>query len=164
MPQVRPPCKEAVTEHQKSSLAELPNRRKYSLYEDINLYNRTRYFEISTYPITKKAEDDMELISDLITWGEMYRHVYDPGTYHCARCLNLVYDNKDKWNGPCVWPSFRRPANAETSLQYDEVAPYNKYTITVKEVYCQKCLLFIGHAFDDGIVKGDKHPEAQWRH
>lgn len=159
----RSPYVEAVTDLQKSSLAELHQRKKYALYENITLENRTNYFHISTYPVTKKAEDDMELISDIVSWGEMYRHVYEAGIYHCARCDNELYAATDKWNGPCVWPSFRKAYN-EKSLHSDIVFPYNKYTVEVRELYCSHCQLFIGHAFEDGIVKGDSHPEARWRH
>ena len=43
------------------------------------------------------------------------------------------------------------------------VTDYNNYSVTVKEVYCKKCNLFIGHAFEDGKAKGDVHPNAHWR-
>lgn len=62
-----------------------------------------------------------------------------------------------------MWPSFRKPASA-TSLSTTEVSPYNNYTCVVKEVYCGQCELFIGHQFEDGVSKGDTHPEAHWRH
>ncbi len=51
---------------------ELEKLKKYSKYEDITLDNRENYFLISCRPITKKAEDDMELVSDIVTWGEKY--------------------------------------------------------------------------------------------
>ena len=41
---------------------------------------------------------------------------------------------------------------------------YNQYTCAVKELYCKKCRLFLGHAFEDGATTGDTHPEARWRH
>jgi len=44
------------------------------------------------------------------------------------------------------------------------VKPYNNYSVTVKEVYCGNCDLFIGHQFEDAKDKGDKHPNAHWRH
>lgn len=160
----RPPFVDAVTDLQKSSIAELHQRKKYALYESITLENRTNYFLVSTYPITKKAEDDMELLSDLVSWGEMYRHIYDNGMYHCARCDNELYSSADKWNGPCVWPSFRQACHGDKSLLSEVVFPYNKYTVEVRELYCARCQLFVGHAFEDGVAKGDAHAEARWRH
>jgi peptide-methionine (R)-S-oxide reductase len=163
----RPPSVDAVTDTQKASIAELHQRKKYALYELITPENRLNYFRISTYPITKKAEDDMELLSDIVSWGEMYRHMYDVGTYHCARCDHTLYSSADKWDGPCVWPSFRKAACVDdnnVSLLSDVVFPYNKYTLEVRELYCARCQLFVGHAFEDGIAKGDRHPEARWRH
>lgn len=197
----RPPFKEAVTSQQRQSIAEFTRRKKYALYENVTLENRSTYFNVSTYPITKKAEDDMELLSDIVTWGEIYRYEFRSGKYKCARCLQVLYSSDDKWNGPCVWPSFRsgidpnkgelemqgsmasngiRVSNQNdhtnvanphvngipppSSLLLEDVYPYNNYTVTVQEVYCGFCRLFIGHAFEDGPAKGDNHSNARWRH
>ena len=162
------PYKVAETKSQKDSLAELPLAKKYALYEEISEENLHNYHRISCRPITVTAENDMELVSDIVTWGERYRHHWESGIYHCSRCLAPLYSSEDKWNGPCVWPSFRKPVTNDSNESYTAnalVYPYNSYTTTVvKEVYCGKCDLFIGHCFDDGKVKGDSHPEALWRH
>jgi peptide-methionine (R)-S-oxide reductase len=167
-------------ELQKQSICELPVRKKFALYEDITLEDRRNYFRVSTFPITKQAEDDMEMISDLITWGELYKHESRPGVFCCAQCLTALYHSADKWDGPCVWPSFRSGISEEygephgedalnmnissSPLLLVEVSSYNNYTVTVMEIYCNRCKLFIGHAFEDGVAKGDKHPLARWRH
>ncbi len=138
--------------------------------------------------------------------GEQWRHWWAPGRYACARCDHTLYSSDDKWDGPCIWPSFRRgavdtddgddgggdndgaagesakdkgpPTSTEggdveppsrvpsrsTSLLTRRVLAYNKYTCRVFEVYCGGCLLFLGHKFEDGAAKGDKHPQARWRH
>jgi hypothetical protein len=160
---IHPPASIAKSVYQKRSLAELSLMRKYRHYEDISVDDRTNYFNISCRPITKKAEDDMELVSDIITWGEMYLHHWEKGTYRCARCSIALYSSEDKWVGPCVWPSFRKPID-DDAISATEVFPYNRYTVTVKEVYCSKCDLFLGHQFEDGALKGDRHPNARWRH
>ena len=145
------------------SLAELPKWKKYALYEVISEENRENYHKISCYPITNVAEDDMELVSDIVTWGEIYLHHWERGLYHCSRCDNLVYSSADKWKGPCVWPSFRQP-HGEDAIATRVVFPYNSYLCVVNEVYCGKCFLFLGHQFEDGRDKGDTHEEAHWRH
>lgn len=121
------------------------------------------YHQLSCVPITKKAEDDMELLSDLYTWGERYLHHWEDGIYICSRCHNPLYSSVDKYKGPCVWPSFRKGIDNSRALYTREVFPYNNYTVTVMEVYCGKCKLFIGHQFEDAKDKGDTHPEAHWR-
>lgn len=161
--QIFPPALFAKSENQKKSLAELPKPRKYCKYNDITTDNRKNYHDISCRPITKTAEDDMELVSDIITWGELYLHHWDVGIYKCSRCFQPLYHSRDKWKGPCVWPSFRKPIE-EGAISTTIVYPYNNYTVTVSEVYCGKCDLFIGHQFEDGRLKGDSHPEARWRH
>ena len=152
----------AVTDMQKNSLAELKETYKYALYEDVTTENRENYFQVSVKPITKTAEDDMELLSDIVTWGEEFRYHWKTGVYKCAQCSIDLFHSNDKWEGPCVWPSFRKPINDE-NVELPVVTNYNNYSVTVKEVYCKKCNLFIGHAFEDGKKKGDTHPNAHWR-
>jgi peptide-methionine (R)-S-oxide reductase len=109
------------------------------------------------------AEDDMELLSDIVTWGEMYLNHWEDGVYTCSRCHKYLYHSRDKFIGPCVWPSFRSPVT-EDAISTRVVYPYNNYEVTVMEVYCNNCNLFIGHQFEDGVEKGDAHADAHWRH
>lgn len=158
-----PPATLATTEFQLGSIAELTKSRRYRLYEEITESNLENYHKISVRPITKCAEDDMELVSDIITWGERYLHNWKNGTYKCSRCRTPLYSSNDKYHGPCVWPSFRKPIT-ELAISKSRVHPYNKYTVAVDEVYCGTCDLFLGHRFEDARAKGDTHPEAHWRH
>lgn len=160
-----PPVKRALmasTPEQFASLAEQKTCIKYARYADLTLSNRDPYFRVSCKPITVKAEDDMEMLSDIVTWGEEFKDFFEPGTYRCARCGTEIYSSEDKWKGPCVWPSFRKALHNGTA--FVDVVDYNKYECRVSEVYCKNCDLFIGHRFEDGIDKGDSHPEARWRH
>lgn len=157
------PAEIAVTEDQRKSISELSLIRRYSLFESVTEDDRENYFKTSCRPITKKAENDMELLSDIVTWGEKYLHHWDIGIYKCSRCLTPLYSSKDKYVGPCVWPSFRKPVELD-SLSTTEVIGYNNYKVTVKEVYCGKCDLFIGHQFADAKEKGDTYIHALWRH
>jgi len=201
------PAVAAVSKSQKDSLANLPQKQKYAIYEegygiteDILTRGLDIYHRVSCRPITQTAEDDMEILSDIYgeEWGEKYLHHWLQGSYHCSRCKAELFSSADKWKGPCRWPSFRRPiaatgtdADAGTSTDTSppapsipaavaavsipavpsstvdqvEVYPYNKYTVTVKEIYCNSCDLFIGHGFHDGFDKGDTHSHATgWRY
>ncbi|GBG32916.1 Methionine-R-sulfoxide reductase B1 [Hondaea fermentalgiana] len=139
-----------------------PSWRRHALYEEVTLENREVYFGISARPLTKRVEDDMELVSDVVS-HEGFRDFWASGTYTCARCDAALYSSKDKFRGPCVWPSFRREAHGDALIRV-KVDGYNGYTCAVFEVYCAGCELFLGHAFEDGKQKGDLHPDAQWRH
>jgi peptide-methionine (R)-S-oxide reductase len=162
---------------QQNSLAELPESKKYPLYERVTEDNLDNYHKISCRPITVDAEEDMELVSDLLEpGGERYLHNWEIGIYHCSRCKHPLYNSEDKYHGPCVWPSFRRAistvegegrhAHSVSHISTAQVYPYNNYprSVTVKEVYCAKCDLFIGHQFDDAKEKGDTSLDAKWRH
>lgn len=160
-----PPARFATNPSQLASIAELPKQTKYAIYERIFIEENLKYYhDISCRPITKKAEDDMELVSDIVTWGERYLHHFEKGVYVCSRCSNPLYSSEDKYKGPCIWPSFRKAISENSNaISMTKVYPYNKYTVAVKELYCGKCDLFIGHQFEDGREKGDTHPEARYR-
>mmetsp|Transcript_14384 Transcript_14384/g.25767 ORF Transcript_14384/g.25767 Transcript_14384/m.25767 type:complete len:173 (-) Transcript_14384:397-915(-) len=140
-----------------------PQWRRWARYEDVSLECRENYFAISTRPLTPEKEDDLELVSGVVS-GEDMREMWDEGVFECARCHNTLYKSQDKWAGPCIWPSFRAPADPDNSLLYVPVEGYNSYNCIVEEVYCKRCELFLGHSFEDGVAKGDKHPDARWRH
>jgi peptide-methionine (R)-S-oxide reductase len=153
----------ASSDGQMNSIAELPLSKRSALYECISLEDRTNYFKISCRPITKRAEDDMEMLSDLVTWGERFLHHWEHGVYACAQCGVEAYSSADKWTGPCTWPSWRVPISPE-SISAVEVAVYGDYKCTVKEIYCRRCDLFLGHMFEDARDQGDCHADARWRH
>lgn len=104
----------------------------------------------------------MEMLSDLATWGERFLHHWEEGTYVCARCNQALYHSRDKWSGPCIWPSWRRGLVGAVSEA--PLLSYNSYTCNVSELYCGRCDLFLGHKFDDARYHGDTHPNARWRH
>ena len=144
------------------SISGLPGQKKYALYNEVSLESRDDDHNVSCRPISTIAEGDMELLSDIVTWGELYLHHFEQGAYACSRCENILYFSDDKFRGPCRWPSFRKSACIE-SLIMDPISSYNGYTVEVNEIYCKQCLLFIGHSFRDGNCY-DKHIEAEWRH
>lgn len=149
--------------NQCKSIALCPRQQKYALYESITEDNLENYHRISCRPITKVVEDDMELVSDIVTWGERYLHCFKPGLYVCSRCRLPLYSSADKYPGPCRWPSFRECISTQ-NIAYSRVCQYNGYTVAVDEIYCNGCELFIGHRFEDAREKGDSHPNAHWRH
>ena len=145
--------------------AKLSTAEKEVLQRSITLADRSAYFALSTCPISHAAEQRMEQVSSLVT-AEAYAKLFELGVYRCAKCGDTLYDHTSKFVGPCLWPSFRAPHHPTKSLHCIDVTPgaYNQYTCAVKELYCKKCTLFLGHAFEDGATTGDTHPEARWRH
>ena len=163
----------------KGSIAFLPARIKHVMYEEFcsqdfqsENIDYSVYFavargtggKINSTRLDTRVEDDLELLSDLSTWGERYRYHFpeEEGVYVCSRCSRSLYPATSKWAGPCVWPSFRQ--EVANSLSFVRIDGYNSYTCAVDELYCSECDLFIGHRFDDGPLKGDSHPDARWRH
>mmetsp|Transcript_38829 Transcript_38829/g.57052 ORF Transcript_38829/g.57052 Transcript_38829/m.57052 type:complete len:130 (+) Transcript_38829:146-535(+) len=84
--------------------------------------------------------------TSLVVTNEHLATEWSSGMYACSACSNRLYSSDSKFEGPCLWPSFRCSAGCETH-----------------EIYCKQCELFVGHAFDDG-KETDTHPDAKWRH
>jgi len=159
------PASEATTDSQRASLAEGTwSLRRLAQYESAG-EDRSVYHRVSCRPITVRAEADMELLSDVFTQGEEFLHHWAAGSYECSRCGSALFSSADKWRGPCVWPSFRRPS-CTTAVDLIEVSGYNAYhaDVCVQEAYCAGCDLFLGHGFEDGLAKGDEPALATgWR-
>eukprot|EP00045_Choanoeca_perplexa_P016945 m.235666 g.235666 ORF g.235666 m.235666 type:complete len:187 (-) comp17407_c0_seq5:487-1047(-) len=129
-----------------------------------SLENRQAYFDLCSYPITKEIEDAMEQMSLVVTKEHYGNSHTSTGSFSCARCQALLYDSSAKFNGPCIWPSFRAGAQHDSTLCFNRVETYNNYTCPVFEIYCDGCKLFLGHRFEDGRSQGDEHVDARWRH
>lgn len=114
----------------------------------------------------KELEDRIEALSAAAgpKGEEEFLTHWAEGTYCCARCARPLYASASKWAGPCAWPSFRA-ALGKDAVEERSVQGYNDYTCSVREVYCNACHLFIGHAFEDARAKGDSGPNCTgWRH
>ena len=92
------------------------------------------YFEVSCKPITVKAEDDMEMLSDLVTWGEQFTDFFEPGLYR-ARCGTGIYSTRI--SGKVLRLAFLRKAVQKDSRSqtatFIDVAGYNQYQCRVSE-------------------------------
>jgi len=70
-----------------------------------------------------------------------------PGTFHCTCCGAELFDQTDKFDAGCGWPSFTRPVN--------ETAPVGEsldlsHGMRRTEVHCTECGAHLGHVFPDG--------------
>eukprot|EP00040_Diaphanoeca_grandis_P043234 m.267370 g.267370 ORF g.267370 m.267370 type:complete len:216 (+) comp72690_c0_seq1:211-858(+) len=133
------------------------------IQSSITMDKREKFFELNEYPITHDIEQKMEQISSIVTKERLATN-WKEGHYHCSRCDNVLYHSSSKFEGPCMWPSFRIPKNEESlATRLVPCGAYNHYTCEVFEIYCKECKLFLGHQFDDGKLT-DKHKDAKWRH
>lgn len=80
--------------------------------------------------------------------GKYNKH-YEPGTYVCVACGNMLFASDTKYDSGTGWPSF-----------WDMAAPGAVKTETDRsmgmlrtEVLCSRCGAHLGHVFKDGPRK-----------
>ena len=75
-----------------------------------------------------------------------YDKFYEPGTYKCAGCGELLFTSEAKYNSGCGWPAFSTPANDEAVAERRDTS----HGMNRVEIYCPKCGGHLGHVFNDG--------------
>ena len=68
------------------------------------------------------------------------------GEYRCAACGEPLFKSDSKYDSGSGWPSFSRPADAESVSELSD----NSHGMVRTEVRCAKCEGHLGHVFPDG--------------
>lgn len=74
-----------------------------------------------------------------------YINNFEPGSYVCAGCNNILFTSDAKFESDCGWPSFDQAING--SVNY---IPDNSFGMSRTEIVCANCDGHLGHVFDDG--------------
>jgi peptide-methionine (R)-S-oxide reductase len=75
-----------------------------------------------------------------------YEKTKEKGTYVCAACGNPLFTSDTKYESGSGWPSFYKPASAESVRTEEDGSMFMSRT----EVLCSRCDAHLGHVFDDG--------------
>jgi peptide-methionine (R)-S-oxide reductase len=78
-------------------------------------------------------------------FNNKYDHHFQPGTYACAACGQVLFDAETKFNSGCGWPAFYA-AKAGDRVQ---LTPDLSHGMVRTEVTCSRCDSHLGHIFDD---------------
>ncbi len=70
-----------------------------------------------------------------------------PGSFHCTCCGAPLFDQADKFDAGCGWPSFTRPAGADAPVGESLDLTHG---MRRTEVHCTRCGAHLGHVFPDG--------------
>lgn len=71
---------------------------------------------------------------------------YAPGRYLCTCCGAVLFDQADKFDAGCGWPSFSRTGDGAPVVESDDLSLGMRRT----EVQCGNCGAHLGHVFPDG--------------
>ncbi len=69
------------------------------------------------------------------------------GRYHCACCGAVLFDQGDKFDAGCGWPSFARVAGPDAPVGESTDL---RHGMRRTEVHCTDCGAHLGHVFPDG--------------
>ena len=70
-----------------------------------------------------------------------------PGSYHCTCCGAVLFDQADKFDAHCGWPSFNKVGSAAAPVGESQDASLG---MRRTEVHCTDCGAHLGHVFPDG--------------
>lgn len=70
----------------------------------------------------------------------------EPGVYRCAGCGEPLFEQSDKFDAGCGWPSFTRPSAEGTIGESRDT----RHGMIRTEVHCTRCDGHLGHVFPDG--------------
>ncbi len=68
------------------------------------------------------------------------------GTFTCVGCGAPLFDQSDKFESGCGWPSFTAPIAPEA---VEEEVDRSHFMVRT-EVHCPRCAAHLGHVFPDG--------------
>lgn len=74
-----------------------------------------------------------------------YDEHFEPGTYSCAACGQVLFASKAKFNSGCGWPAFYAAEAGDRVKLTADVS----HGMVRTEVTCSKCDSHLGHIFDD---------------
>ena len=89
--------------------------------------------------VTRKKGTERPFSSDSCT-------LFEPGTYRCVCCDNILFEGDEKFDSGSGWPSFTQPAK-ENAIAYISDSSHGMRRI---ETVCNVCDAHLGHVFPDG--------------
>ena len=108
------------------------------------------------FPVQKTDAEWRAQLSDLayrVTRGHATERPFShddfpetPAVYHCVACGAALFDQADKFDAGCGWPSFTRPADGAEVGESRDVS----HGMVRTEVHCDNCGAHLGHVFPDG--------------
>ena len=70
----------------------------------------------------------------------------EAGTFHCVCCGAALFDQEDKFDSGCGWPSFHTPNDEKLIDEHVD----RSFGMIRTEVTCHECGAHLGHVFPDG--------------
>lgn len=79
-----------------------------------------------------------------------YNLTFEKGVYKCAACGNELFDDSQKFESHCGWPSFDAELGDGSRIKKIKDLSFG---MVRTEIVCARCGGHLGHIFDDGPTK-----------
>lgn len=86
---------------------------------------------------------------------EEFTEHWEAGVYTCADCGAELFESSAKFDAGTGWPNFRAAKPDAVTHQPDERLDLDRI-----EVVCADCGRHLGNFWEDGVERGDTHPDA----
>ncbi|MEC8148020.1 MAG: peptide-methionine (R)-S-oxide reductase MsrB [Pseudomonadota bacterium] len=126
-------CQRQGLSIEKQDSKELQNNFQTILQTDINR------------PLSQEAKKILEQNGTEPPFSSPLLYEKRKGTYHCAKCGNLLFTSEMKYESGTGWPSFydHVTGSLEKKLDFSLIIPRTEY-------HCSRCGGHQGHVFKDG--------------
>ena len=127
---------------QRNSLLAASNKKE----GEVQIKELNGLMTVAPKPLSKEARKILEESETEPPFSSNLLYEKRKGTYHCAKCENLLFTSEMKYDSGTGWPSFHSHVPGSIKKKLD----ISLFFIPRIEYHCARCGGHQGHVFKDG--------------